>query len=61
MASSATVPTPNLPRPKAISIRGNYQDAKIFAMRAQQKMKRGAPGWVRAQDIINYKRSSKKK
>jgi predicted Zn-dependent protease len=40
---------------------GNYQQAKIFAMRAQQKFKRGAPGWVRAQDIINYKTSKKKK
>ncbi|WP_080918587.1 M48 family metalloprotease [Manganibacter manganicus] len=32
---------------------GAYKDAKIFAMRAQQRMKRGTPGWVRAQDIIN--------
>ena len=40
---------------------GNYQQAKIFAMRAQQKFKRGAPGWVRAQDIINYKAPKKKK
>ena len=34
---------------------GGYNDAKIFAMRAQQTMKRGSPGWVRAQDIINFK------
>ena len=34
---------------------GAYQDAKIFAARAQTKFKRGAPGWVRAQDIINFK------
>ena len=34
---------------------GAYNDAKIFAMRAQQTMKRGSPGWVRAQDIINFK------
>ncbi len=40
---------------------GNYKDAKIFAMRAQQKMKRGAPGWVRAQDIINYRQPGKGK
>ncbi|MEQ1954383.1 M48 family metalloprotease [Mesorhizobium yinganensis] len=39
---------------------GAYQDAKIFAMRAQTKMKRGEPGWVRAQDIINYKIPKKK-
>ncbi|QPC87857.1 M48 family metalloprotease [Mesorhizobium sp. NBSH29] len=40
---------------------GNYKDAKIFAARSQMKFKRGTPGWVRAQDIINYKTSSKKK
>ncbi len=34
---------------------GQYRDAKIFAMRAQQKMKRGSPGWLRAQDIVQYK------
>lgn len=33
---------------------GDYKNAKIFAMRAQQKLKRGEPGWLRAQDIINY-------
>jgi predicted Zn-dependent protease len=38
---------------------GNYKDAKIFAARAQQKMKRGSPGWVRAQDIINYRVAKK--
>jgi len=34
---------------------GNYRDAKIFAARAQQKLARGSPAWVRAQDIINHK------
>ena len=34
---------------------GNYQQAKIFAMRAQQKFKRGEPAWLRAQDIVNQK------
>lgn len=38
----------------------NYLDAKIFAARAQQKMKRGSHGWVRAQDIINHKQPGKK-
>lgn len=32
-----------------------YKEAKIFAMRAQQKLKKGSPPWVRAQDIINFK------
>lgn len=34
---------------------GNYRDAKIFAARAQQKLPNGSPGWLRAQDIINYR------
>lgn len=34
---------------------GSYQDAKIFALRAQKKLKRGSPAWIRAQDIINLK------
>ena len=41
--------------------RGNYKDAKIFALRAQQKLKRGTPAWVRAQDIINYRQPGKRK
>jgi predicted Zn-dependent protease len=40
---------------------GDYQQAKIFAARAQTKFKRGAPGWVRAQDIINYKAPKKRR
>jgi predicted Zn-dependent protease len=38
---------------------GDYKNAKIFAMRAQQQLKRGEPGWLRAQDIINYAPSGK--
>lgn len=34
---------------------GAYQDAKSFALRAQAKLKRGSPDWIRAQDIINFK------
>jgi predicted Zn-dependent protease len=37
-----------------------YKDAKIFAARAQQELPRGSPGWVRAQDIINFKIPGKK-
>ncbi|RWE26737.1 MAG: M48 family peptidase [Mesorhizobium sp.] len=40
---------------------GDYKNAKIFAMRAQQKLKRGEPRWLRAQDIINYTPSNKLK
>lgn len=34
---------------------GQYREAKIFAARSQQKLKKGSPPWVRAQDIINFK------
>ncbi len=39
---------------------GRFQEAKIFAARAQQKLKRGSPGWVRAQDIIDFTIPGKK-
>ncbi len=35
---------------------GNIKNAKNFANRAQQKLKRGSPGWLRAQDIITFKK-----
>ena len=31
---------------------GNLREAQIFATRAQQKLKRGSPSWLQAQDII---------
>ncbi len=34
---------------------GRRREAKSFAHRAQKKLKRGSPGWLRAQDIIDYK------
>jgi len=35
---------------------GNIQEAKRFAARAQQQMKKGTPGWQRANDIIKYRK-----
>ncbi|MEW9808214.1 M48 family metalloprotease [Mesorhizobium marinum] len=55
------VPEAELATAEGYYYSGNYQQAKIFAMRAQQKLKRGEPAWVRAQDIINYKAPKKKK
>ena len=40
---------------------GNYLDAKIFAARAQTKLSRGSPAWIRAQDIINYREPGKRR
>ncbi|WP_367714644.1 M48 family metalloprotease [Nitratireductor sp. GISD-1A_MAKvit] len=34
---------------------GKYRDAKLFATRAQKRLKRGSPGWLRAQDILQYR------
>ncbi|WP_115050846.1 M48 family metalloprotease [Brucella canis] len=36
---------------------GKLQQAHIFAIRAQKQMKPGTPDWLRAQDIINAKKS----
>lgn len=38
---------------------GNINEAKIFATRAQTKLKSGSPDWLRAQDIINTKTKKK--
>jgi predicted Zn-dependent protease len=36
-------------------IEGNVKQAQIFAKRAQLKLPRGSPEWIRAEDIVNYK------
>lgn len=38
---------------------GNFRDAKIFAARAQQKLAKGTPAWLQAQDIINYRQPAR--
>lgn len=40
---------------------GNHEEAKIFALRAQKRLKRGSPRWVQAQDIVNFKVPKKKR
>jgi predicted Zn-dependent protease len=40
---------------------GKYFDAQVFATRAQKRLQRGTPEWVRAQDIINFKQPKKKR
>lgn len=55
------VPNADLATAEGHYYSGAYQEAKIFAARAQQKFKRGAPAWLRAQDIINYRATGKKK
>jgi predicted Zn-dependent protease len=55
------IPEANLATAEGYFYGGVYKDAKIFAARAQQQLKRGSPGWVRAQDIINFKIPGKNK
>jgi predicted Zn-dependent protease len=50
-----SIPEADLATAEGYFYAGGYKDAKIFAARAQVKLKRGSPGWVRAQDIINFK------
>jgi predicted Zn-dependent protease len=33
---------------------GNLKEAKSFANRAQQKMAKNSPGWIKADDIIKF-------
>ncbi len=40
---------------------GKYKQAKQYARRAQLKLKRGSPQWLRLQDIIKYKVPRKKR
>jgi predicted Zn-dependent protease len=40
---------------QAYMIEGNVKQAQIFAKRAQLKLLRGSPEWIRAEDIVNYK------
>lgn len=37
-----------------------FKEAKKFALRAQQKLKKGTPQWLRLQDIVLYKNKKKK-
>ncbi len=40
---------------------GDYEDAKRFAIRAQQNLNKKTPEWLRLQDIVLYKAPKKKK
>ena len=39
---------------EGLLIAGDIESAKSFAQRAQGRFSRGSPGWLRADDIINY-------
>jgi predicted Zn-dependent protease len=35
---------------------GQFKEAQKFAIRAQSKLPNGSPEWLRAQDIIKFKK-----
>lgn len=49
------IPNAELSTAEARFYAGNFSQAKQFAARAQQKLKRGSPAWLRADDILKFK------
>ena len=40
---------------QALVVSGKYVEARTQAKRAQDQFKEGAPGWLKADDILNYR------
>ena len=49
------IPMAQLATAQGLFIEGNVRDAQIQAAKAQAKLKRGSPAWLRADDIVSYK------
>lgn len=49
------IPNAELSTAEARFYAGNFGQAKQFAARAQRKLKRGTPAWLRADDILKFK------
>jgi predicted Zn-dependent protease len=49
------IPMAQLATAQGLFAEGAYGDAKAQAARAQAKLKRGSPAWLRADDIVSYK------
>jgi predicted Zn-dependent protease len=54
-AQTGDVASAELTQAEAYFRGGNLRQAKQFAVRAQRKMKKGTPGWQRANDIVKYR------
>jgi predicted Zn-dependent protease len=50
-------PMAQLATAQGLFAEGSFDDARIQALRAQAKLKRGSPAWLRADDIASYKPS----
>jgi predicted Zn-dependent protease len=49
------IPMAQLATAQGLFTEGAYEEARIQATRAQAKLKRGSPAWLRADDIVSYK------
>ena len=54
-AIADNIPMAQLATAQGLFIEGNVKDAQIQAAKAQAKLKRGSPAWLRADDIVSYK------
>ncbi len=54
-AMQDNIPMAQLATAQGLFIEGNVKDARIQAAKAQAKLKRGSPAWLRADDIVSYK------
>jgi predicted Zn-dependent protease len=54
-AMQGNIPMAQLATAQGLVIEGNLEDARIQAAKAQEKLKRGSPAWLRADDIVSYK------
>ncbi|MCB1539559.1 MAG: M48 family metallopeptidase [Rhodoblastus sp.] len=48
-------PNSQLASAQALFVAGKYVEARTQAKRAQDHLKQGSPGWLRADDILNYR------
>ena len=57
MAYDAVGDTPNsqLASAQAMFVSAQYVEARTQAKRAQDQFKSGSPGWLKADDILNYR------
>lgn len=56
-AKKGNIPMADLASAQGTFASGDIETAKKYAIRAQEKLKTGSPGWLRADDIITYKAS----
>lgn len=54
-AMQDNIPMAQLATAQGLFIEGDVKGAQIQAIRAQVKLKRGSPAWLRADDIVSYK------